>query len=346
MRVGMVAPITHPYPPPGYGPWERATHDLTERLAADGLDVTLFAPTGSVTKARLVETVAEPLATSAIDPRLAEQAHIATAMEMARDGAFDLVHSHLHVHALAFSRLIPCPMVSTLHGAAWDRSHHALLLRYADKPFISLSEQERAFLPDLNYVATIPHGISLEDMPLGEGGGGYLAYVGRIAPEKAPDLAIEAARKSGQPLIMAVPLETVHRDYFDRLMSQTGPDIDYLGSLDRVELGKLLARADALLMPLRWHEPFGLVAVESLASGTPVIAWRMGALPEIVEDGLTGFLVESSDEAADAVGRLGEISRHQCRANAAARFSSERMASDHLRVYGALLGQAISDSSS
>ncbi len=346
MRVGMIAPITHPYPPPGYGPWERATHDLTEHLTAEGVDVTLFAPAGSMTRAHLVETIPEPLAHSAIDPRLAEQAHIARAMEMARDGWFDIIHSHLHVHSLVFSRLIHQPMVSTLHGAGWDGSNHALLRRYADMPFISLSDQERSFLPELNYVETIPHGIAVDDIDFGDGGGGYLAFVGRMAPEKAPDIAIEVARKSGLPLLMAGHVEPVHRDYFESVMKGLGRGIDYLGPLDRVEVNMLLSEAEALVMPLRWHEPFGLVVIEALAAGTPVVAWRMGAMPEIVRDRETGFLVADVTQAAEALDSLGETSRNRCRIEAETRFSAERMARDHLRVYARLLGQTIPESRS
>jgi glycosyltransferase involved in cell wall biosynthesis len=329
----MVAPVTHPYHADGYNPWERVTHDLTERLVEGELDVTLFAPTGSVTAARLVETVNAPLTeTPEADPRLVEAMHLAVAMEAAADGAFDVVHSHLHVHALVFSRLIPCPLVTTLHGAAWDEAHHPLLRRYRHQPFVSLSEAERRFLPELRYVATVPNGIHVDDFPLGGGAGGYLAFVGRMAPEKAPDLAVEVASRCGLPLRMAGIVEGRHEEFFRGLIG-AADGAEYLGHLARAELAEMLGDATALLMPLRWDEPFGLVVAESLAVGTPVIAWRRGAMEEIVDDGVTGFLVDDVPGAVAAVDRVATLSRAGCRAAAQVRFSDIRMAAGYVDVY-------------
>lgn len=332
----MVAPITHPYGPAGYGPWERVTHDLTESLVALGLKVTLFAASGSPSKARLVETVPASLVEMpGADARLIEEMHISTAMETAREVGLDLVHSHLHVHALVFTRMLGLPMLTTLHGAAWNSAHHPLLLKYRTDPFVSLSEAERKFLPELRYVATVPNGIDLEDFPMGAGTGGYLAFVGRMAPEKGPDLAVEVARQSGMPLRMAGIVEPKHRDYFDGLPS--GGDVEYLGALDREEVADLLGDAVGLLMPLRWDEPFGLVVAESLACGTPVIAWRRGAMPELIDDGVIGYLADDVDGAVGAVGRLASLARRRCRAVAEERFSAMRMAADYAGVYQALI---------
>ena len=344
-HVAMIAPITHPYPPPSYGPWERVTHDLTEQLVAMGHRVTLFAPRGSVTSAELVETVDHPLIEGHGNPRLEEEKHLAIAMEMASQGAFDVVHSHLHVHALVFSRLVPAPMLTTLHGAAWDPAHHDLLRRYADMPFVSLSHVERSLLPELNYVATIPNGIRVEEIPIGDGGGAYLAFAGRMAPEKGPDLAIEVARTSGIPLRMAGPIEDKHRTFFEETMGSAPTNVEYLGDLGRTDLWALLGAAKALLVPLRWPEPFGLVVAESLATGTPVVAWRMGAMPELVEDGVTGRLVESTGEAKLAVEQIDRISREDCRQAAESRFSDRVMARFYSAVYSGLLSQTISSSS-
>lgn len=337
----MIAPISHPYPPAGYGPWERVTHDLTERLVANGHEVTLFAPLGSTTSARLVETVPAALETAqGGDPRLEEETHLAVAMEAAADGSFDLIHSHLHVHALVFSRLIRVPMLTTLHGAAWNKAHHPLLLRYADRPFVSISERERDFLPELNYVATIPHGLAIDGIPAGRGDGGYLVFLGRLAPEKAPDLAIETADKAGMPLIMAGPVDEAHRDYFEWLMGRRHRGVDYLGPLERADVWELLGGASALLMPLRWDEPFGLVVIESLAVGTPVVAWSMGAMSEIVDEGVTGFVVENVDGAVSALRKVGQIDRESCRASAEERFSDVRMTESYAGVYESLVSGA------
>jgi glycosyltransferase involved in cell wall biosynthesis len=344
-RIAMVAPISHPYPPPSYGPWERVTHDLTEQLVALGHEVTLFAPKGSVTTAHLVETVDMPLAAGHGKPRLEEEKHLAIAMEAVGQGGYDVVHSHLHVHALVFSRLVGPPMLTTLHGAAWDQAHHDLLHRYSEMPYVSISHVERSLLPELNYVATIPNGIRVDEIPMGEGRGGYLAFVGRIAPEKGPDLAIEVALASGLPLHIAGPIEDRHREFFDRTIGSAPAGVAYLGELDREQLWTMLGGALALLMPLRWPEPFGLVAAESLAAGTPVIAWRMGALPEIIDEGVTGRLVRDVTAARHAVEKVDEISREACRRTAETRFSDRVMARHYSAVYSGLLSQTISSRS-
>jgi glycosyltransferase involved in cell wall biosynthesis len=334
IRIGMIAPISHPYPPSGYGPWERVAHDLTERLVAMGHEVTLFAATGSTTSARLIETVMAPLDSGRADSRLEEERHLSVAMEASQGGSFDVIHSHLHVHGLVFSRLISTPILTTLHGVAWNQATHPLLLQYAEMPFVSLSESERSFLPELNYVATVPNGIRTSEIPVGSGDGGYLVFVGRMAPEKAPDLAIETARSAGIPLRLAGIVEDRHRDFFEtKVLPACSGGIEYLGPLDRPDLWRLVGGARALVMPLRWHEPFGLVAAESLASGTPVIAWRMGALPEVIEDGVSGYLVDDVAEAANSVELLGSLDRAVCRTIAEARFSDSVMAANYAEVY-------------
>lgn len=338
----MIAPITHPYPPPGYGPWERVTHDLTEQLVTDGVEVTLFAPEGSDTTARLVATVPHPLSVSGSgNERLHETSHIAQAMELASEGAFDVLHSHLHVHALVFSGLIPTPLLTTLHGAAWDPAHHPILRRYADRPYVAVSNRERALLPELNYVATIHHGLRFDEFSPGRGDGGYLAFVGRIAPEKGPDLAVETARLAGLPLRIAGPRDDAHPDYFESVIGGLDGDVEYVGPLDRDDLAGFLGRASGLLMPLRWHEPFGLVVIEAMAAGTPVVAWNMGAMPEIVDEGMTGFLVDDVAGAAAAASRLHNISRAICRGVAENRFGAARMAADYAATYRRVADQPI-----
>lgn len=334
LRVGMLAPIAHPYPPPGYGPWERVTHDLTETLVELGHDVTLFAPEGSVSTAGLHPTAVAPLSSQPeVDQRAIEDRHVETAMRAAADLGLDIVHSHLHVHALAFADLARCPVVTTLHGVAWNDDTHHALLEHSAKPFVSLSHSERRFLPELNYVATVPNGITTEDFPPGDSDDGYLAFVGRISPEKAPHLAVEVARRSGRHLLMAGVIEDRHRDYANRVLDSVGPGVDFLGPLARPELSLLLRNATATIMPLQWDEPFGLVVVESLASGAPVVAWRRGAMAEIVDEGVTGFLVENVTEAVHAVERIDSISRAECARVARARFDRRVMAESYANVY-------------
>jgi glycosyltransferase involved in cell wall biosynthesis len=336
LRIGMLAPISHPIPPPSYGPWERVCFELVEGLQELGHEVTLFAPAGSETSAaHLVETSPHSLDRGDLDPRLWEERHIALAMDHARAGSFDVVHSHLHVHALGYGPFLPCPIVSTLHGVAWHAPHRPLLLAYQEQPFVSISNAERTFLPELNYVATVYNGIRVEDHPFVPSSGGYLAFVGRVAPEKAVDLAIEVARRSGMPLKLAGGVEEKHTGFFQRSVEPAvdGHAVEYLGTLNRPETITLLSQASGLLMPLRWDEPFGLVVTEAMASGTPVIAWRRGAMPEIVEDGVTGFLVDDVDAAVAAVGHLREIDPGACRRRVEESFSRQAMARGYEGAY-------------
>lgn len=351
LRIGMLAPISHPVPPPGYGPWERVASDLVEELVALGHEVTLFAAAGSETSAELVVTAPFPMATPpppgpagdlfdpGPDPRVWEGLHIGAAAEAAAAGRFDVVHSHLHVHALPVSRLIPCPMVNTLHGSAWNRAHHPALLAYAEQPYVSLSDVERRFLPDLNYVATVHNGIRVADFPTGDGGAGHLLFVGRLAPEKAPDLAIASARLAGVPLVLAGTIEDRHRGFFEERVRPSLRDgtAEYVGPLTRTELAVGYGEAKALLMPLRWDEPFGLVVVEALASGTPVVAWRRGAMPELVDEGVTGFVVDDVAGASAAITRIDSIDRAVCRRTAERRFDARVMAAGYATVYRKLV---------
>lgn len=338
LKVGMIAPISHPFPPDGYGPWERVCHDLTEGLVALGAQVEVFAPAGSVTGGRLHETV--PVALSRAEeghraePRIWEELHLAQAMRGCRDLGVDVVHSHLHAHAVGYSALLPMPLVTTLHGSAWVPEHHRLLRAFREAPYVSLSESERRFLPDLNYIATVGNGIRLGDFPPGPGGE-RLAFVGRMAPEKAPDLAIAAAREAGRPLVLAGAVEERHRGFFDEAVRPhlEAGRVEHVGPVSRAEVADLVGRSAGLLMPLRWDEPFGLVVVEALAVGTPVVAWQRGAMPELVVDGVTGFLVEDQAAAVRAVRRLDGIDRARCRWEAEERFGHLTMARGYLAAY-------------
>lgn len=333
MRIGMLGPITHPYPPLGYGPWERVTHDLTESLVAAGHEVVLFAPETSQTSARLVATVPTHLQLLPEEMwRKYEDRHINNALAAIADLDLEVVHSHLHVHVLDHPRRRRFPLVSTLHGVAWGTDVHPALRWHARENFVSISNREREFLPDLNYVATVPNGINTAEFPIGDGGS-YLAFVGRLAPEKAPHLAVETARKFGMHLLLAGTIEDRHNSYAASLLAGLGDDADYLGPLERDDLAYLLGGAYATLMPLRWDEPFGLVVVESLAAGTPVVAWNRGAMPEVVDDGLTGYLVRNVDEAVAALAKVSALSRAHCARVARERFDRSVMADGYADVY-------------
>lgn len=360
MRIAMLAPISWPLPPSGYGPWEQVAHNLTEELVKLGHKVTLFAAGGTETSATLVATCPYALSTwpepdrsrerkydpqtglleGPPDARVLEQLHIATCMERAAAGEFDIVHSHLHVHALAFGRLIKCPLLTTLHGAAWVRAAHAIFKAYKDLPFVSLSNAERQLLPELNYVATVHNGIRLEDFPFEPEKEEYLLFAGRLSPEKGPDLAIEIARRAGRRLLMAGMIEQQHQDFYDQKVKPhvDGKQVKYLGLLSQKELAPYYRKAAGVLFPINWCEPFGLVAVEAQASGTPLIATRFGALPEIIVEGKTGLVVDSIDEAVRAVDKLHTLSPAACRANVESRFSAAAMAKGYEAVYTILIG--------
>jgi len=333
--------------------------NLTEALVELGIDVTLFAAAGSATSATLVETTpyalenwpeAERNKPHRYDPStghlegppdgsLLERLHIAQCMERAAGGEFDVVHSHLHVHALIFSRLINCPLLTTLHGAAWATAHHRALAAYRDQPFVSISDAERTLMPELNYVGTVYNGISLELFPFAEKKDDYLLFAGRLSPEKGPDVAIEVAARSGRRLLMAGMIEPQYQSFFDAKIKPhlDGSRVEYLGLLSQKQLAPYYRNAAGVLFTINWCEPFGLVAVEAQASGTPLIATRWGALPEIIVEDETGFVVDSVDDAVAAVDKLHTIKPAACRRNVEQRFTSAVMAKGYAQIYQSLI---------
>lgn len=362
MRIAMLAPISWPLPPAGYGPWELVAHNLTEELVKLGHDVTLFAAGGTKTSATLVATCPYAMETwpeaercrptefdhstghleGPPDGSVWEKLHIATCMERAAGGEFDVVHSHLHVHGLVFGRLIRCPLVSTLHGAAWARSHHPILSAYKDLAFVSISDAERTLMPELNYAGTVYNGICLERFPFESEKDDYLLFAGRLSPEKGPDVAVEIAKRSDRRLLLAGMIEPKYQDFHDAKVKPhiDGRRIEYLGLLSQKELAPIYRKAAGVLFPINWCEPFGLVAVEAQASGTPLIATRYGALPEIIVEGETGFVVDSVDEAVAAVEKLRTISPHACRHNVESRFTASTMARGYAGVYQSLMADS------
>lgn len=256
MRIAILAPITHKIPPIGYGPWEQVVADLADGLVAAGEEVTLFAPAGTETTAKLETTISFPLTEwsgdEPVDHRVMEEIHIAMVAEAISDNGFDIVHGHLNVHPLGFAALLDTPMITTLHGAAWNRSIHPALARYAHLPFVSLSDSERSFYRGLNYVATVNNGIDCDQFVFSDVPGEFLLFAGRMAPEKQPEIAVEVARRSGLPLKLGGPVDATHRGYFETRVAPLtdGEQIEYLGELNRTDLIEFYPRAAALLMPL------------------------------------------------------------------------------------------------
>jgi len=346
MRIAQVAPLYESVPPRLYGGTERVVSWLADELVQRGHEVTLFASGDSRTQARLVSAWprAVRLDPAQPDPFALHTLELAQAFSRADD--FDVVHCHVDYLAFPYGRLVSTPVVHTLHGRLDLRPLIHVLTELREVPLVSISESQREPLAglDLNWVATVHHGLPMRDVPAvtTASDGRYLVFLGRMSAEKRPDLAIAVAKRAGLPLIMAAKVDRPDREYFEReIRPQLGhPLIEWLGEqTDRQKAG-LLADAAGLLVPISWEEPFGLVFIEALASGTPVISRPRGSVPELLRDGEHGFLVESEDEMVDACRNLDTIDRRACRDWALQRFSVERMTTDYLRVYRKIIDAA------
>jgi glycosyltransferase involved in cell wall biosynthesis len=330
----VLASIAHSVPPRGYGPWEQVASTLTEGLVARGHDVTLFATADSTTSARLhAECPAGYEEAAGIDAKVYEGLHDAALFE--RAGDFDIISNQFDFLPLTYSRLVATPVVTTIHGFSSERIVPVYAAYDDIAHYVAISEANRH--PSLTYDATIHHGIDLTQFAVGRGDGGYLLFLGRIHPDKGTDVAIEVARRSGMPLVIA---GVVHDEaYFrERVEPQVdGVHVRFVGAVGPVDRDRLLGGAAALLHLISFSEPFGLSVVEALATGTPVVATRMGSLPELIRDGVTGFLVADADAAVDAVAALASLDRRDCRSDAETRFSAERMVTDYESLFARIL---------
>jgi glycosyltransferase involved in cell wall biosynthesis len=335
MRIAMLAPIAWRTPPRHYGPWELVTSLLTEALVARGVDVTLFATLDSRTAGTLAGVVPAPYSEDpSIDAKVWEFAHLAHVFE--RAGEFDLIHNQADFPAHAFSGLVDTPMVTTIHGFSSDRIL-PMYAPYQDRVhYVAISDADRH--PSLRYAATIHHGIPLNDFPFDATGSDDLLFFGRMHPDKGAAEAIDAARASGRRLHLA---GIVQDDGYWRNRVEPhvdGEQIVYHGAVGGKQRTDMLGQARALLHLIGFDEPFGLSVVEAMACGTPVIAYNRGSMPELIEHGVNGFLVETLDEAIAAIDRVGEIDRAACRARVAERFSVEAMAEKYHALYRSILG--------
>jgi glycosyltransferase involved in cell wall biosynthesis len=327
-RVAVLSPVAWRTPPTHYGAWETVAGNIAEGLVARGWDVTLFATADSVTSARLHAVVDHGYAEhSGVDPKVAEYLHISEAFEHA--GEFDLIHSHYDFMALTYTRLVKTPVLTTIHGFSSPQIM-PVYQKYRDGYFVSISDSDRA--PGLNYLATVYNGIDLALYPLQKSGGDHLIFLGRIHPDKGVHLAIEVARLSGLPLLIAGIIQD--EAYFrERVKPHLDEQIRYIGPVDVQGKNDLFARARALLHLNTIPERFGLVLAEANAAGVPVIAMDLGSCREVIKDGQTGFLVNNSEEAVLALGRLAEIDRNACRERVRQCFSIETMVAAYERVY-------------
>ena len=344
LRIAQVAPLYESVPPKLYGGTERVVSYLTEELVAQGHDVTLFASGDSVTAARLVAIT--PRALRLDEASVDQLAHHIVLLEevFQRAPEFDILHFHIDYLHFPLSRRTDVPRVTTLHGRLDLPDLVPLYERYCDEPVVSISDNQRGPLPMANWVATVHHGLPAEACAEGIAPQGYLAFLGRISPEKGVESAIEIARAAGLPLRIAAKIDRADRAYFERDVAPLFelPGVEYIGEIGDAEKPAFLAGARALLFPIDWEEPFGMVMIEAMACGTPVVAFRRGSVPEVLEDGVTGYLVETVEEAITAVTRLDRFDRGQCRAEFERRFTATRMAHDYLDVYRALLASRAS----
>jgi glycosyltransferase involved in cell wall biosynthesis len=342
MKIAQIAPLIERVPPKLYGETECIVSYLTEELVRQGHEVTLFASGDSQTAAKLVPCCQRALR---LDPSVRDPLpHQVLMLEEVRQRADEFNVLHFHIDFLQFPIMRPFAQrtVTTLHGRL-DLPDLPLFYKvFADLPLVSISDDQRRPMPPVNWAGTVHHGLPRHLLPFQPvARGGYLAFLGRISPEKRPDRAIEIAMRAGMPLKIAAKVDKVDEAYWDEVVAplvKAHPNVEFIGEIDERQKAAFLGDAAALLFPIDWPEPFGLVTIEAMACGTPVIAFRCGSVPEIVEDGVTGFIVDSVEEAVARVGRLDELRRSRVRACFDRRFTVERMAEDYLAIYRGLPG--------
>lgn len=335
MRVAMLSSISWRTPPRAYGPWELVTSILTEALVARGLDVTLFATLDSETSGTLAGVVPTGYSEDrTLDAKVWEALHVSHLFE--RAGEFDVIHNQADFLPLIYSEVVDTPIVTTIHGFSSPKILPVYEKYNARGHYVSISDSDRA--PSLNYAATIHHGIEVEKFPFTLAGGSDLLFFGRIHPDKGAGDAVRAARASGHKLLMCGLIQD--EDYHAREVAPfiDGDRVVYAGVIGGEERLQALGHARGLLHLIGFDEPFGLSVVEALACGTPVIAYRRGSMRELIEDGVTGYLVDTFEEAVEAIGRLGEIDRARCRLSVENRFTAGRMADEYLALYRRIVG--------
>ena len=344
MRIAQIAPLIESCPPRLYGGTERIVAYLTEELVRLGHEVTLFASGDSVTSARLV-----PCSRSALrqDPAVIDPLpHYMLMLDRVRRAAhtFDILHFHIDVLHHPLMREIAPRTLTTLHGRLDLPDLLAFYAAFRQAPLASISFDQRRPMPPVNWVGTVPHGLPRDLLPFRErADGGYLAFLGRISPEKGPDRAIEIAERAGLPLRIAAKIDRADKPYWDQViapMLRERPQVEFLGEIGEADKAEFLGGARALLFPIDWPEPFGMVMIEAMSCGTPVIAFRRGSVPEVIDDGVSGLVVETIDEAVAATRRVGELDRRRVRRCFEQRFTLERMTGAYLDIYGRLLARA------
>ena len=338
MKVAVLSPVCWRTPPRHYGPWEQVSSNIAEGLVSHGIDVTLFATGDSITKGILEYVCESPYEEDrSLDPKVWECLHIANMMECAGD--FDIIHNNYDFLPLTYSSLIKTPVVTTIHGFSSPKIL-PVYKKYNDSTYyVSISNSDRS--RELDYEATVYNGLKLEDFSYVESAGDYLLYFGRIHSDKGTNEAIRIAKKAGMKLIISGIIQD--EDYFREKVKPfiNNDDIVFEGPSGPEKRNRLLGGAFALLHPVRFNEPFGLSVAESMLCGTPVVAFNKGSMPELIADGKSGFLVETVDEAAEALKNIKSIDRSFCRSFSEDNFSQERMVSDYIALYTKILNSHI-----
>jgi glycosyltransferase involved in cell wall biosynthesis len=345
MRIAQVAPLSESVPPRHYGGTERVVAYLADELVRQGHQVTLFASGDSRTRARLVPVCprAQRLRGTCVDPLAEHILMLERVLQLA--GEFDVIHFHVSNFHLPVVRRLRTAHVTTMHGRLDLPELPPLYREFLDVPLVSISDAQRAPLRRAGWIGTVHHGLPPDLLRFDPRGGDYFAFLGRISPEKRLDRAIAIATACGIPLRVAAKVDPADRDYFEARIRPLldNPLVDYIGEIGDAEKSEFLGRARALLFPIDWPEPFGLVMIEALACGVPVVAFRGGSVAEIVEDGVTGFIVDSMDEAVAAARHVGRLDRRDCRASFERRFSVRRMASEYVDLYERAIDRGTAD---
>jgi glycosyltransferase involved in cell wall biosynthesis len=345
MKIAQIAPLWESVPPQLYGGTERIVSYITEELVRLGHDVTLFASADSKTAARLEACCPQALRLHN-NGLIIRDAPLILMLERALGAdsrQYDLVHSHLDFLGFGMTRRAHAPVITTMHGRLDLPELVSVFEEYAEVPVVSISDAQRTPLPQANWLGTVHHGIPKDLYSFHPAKGSYLAFLGRISPEKCPDHAIEIAKRVGMPLRIAAKVDPMDQQYFKRKIERLleHPLIEYVGEISDAEKNDFLGEAAALLCPYDWPEPFGLVLIEALACGTPVIAYRRGSIPEILDHGATGYICNDLDGMAQAVGAVHLIDRHRCREVFEQRFTVERMVRDYLVLYERLVAPSL-----
>lgn len=342
MRIAQISPLAEAVPPKFYGGTERVVSWLTEELVRLGHDVTLFASGDSFTTANLVPGCEQALRLIGVRDHTASNLVMLDNVRRRAD-EFDIIHCHIDVLQYPMFQDMPHKLVTTLHGRLDLLDYFPVYNAYPHMPLVSISDSQRRPMPShVNWLATVHHGLPEQVCPYYAEGGDYLAFLGRISPEKGPDRAIEIAKRSGMKLKIAAKVDSADRDYFTAVVEPMldHPLIEFIGEIDEHQKRDFVGHAKALLFPIDWEEPFGLVMIESMSAGTPVIAWRMGSVPEVIKDGVGGVLIESLDEGVAAVEKVRTMDRAKVRHYFESRFTARRMAQDYVAAYEKMMARA------